>query len=149
MIIHDGCSIDAVVGVRSWRIKITEGVVQLRSMYRSKQLWFPHEVVTAECGCAKSWRSAGLEHRCGIYAWKEPRSPFVGASFGEQWLTSPLVVHGEVCLWGDVRVHRRGYRGQHALMSAIYVHRTMPDDTRTQAELTAIQYELPVVMISG
>lgn len=139
--------IEAYRAVRSWRIHTTAGAVTLTSMYNNAQTWTPGVAKVAECHCAKRnrapWRTRGTAHTCGIYAWRDvdEKDPIPPVS----WYVSPLFVHGEVYLWGDVRCHERGYRASHALIAGIYVSDAMRGSVRRQAEMAAEQYKVPII----
>ncbi len=60
-----------------------------------------HDHVAPQNGCT-----------CGIYAWYDP--PARGASAG----TSELVA-GAVALWGQLELHARGMRAEHAVLVAL------------------------------
>jgi hypothetical protein len=144
LLIREEGVIDAFVGCRTWRVFVRSGVVVLTSVYQAWQLWYPEKVVRAECKCITTAKLRGL-HRCGIYAWREVARP-VEDFPSTTWFHSSTFVHGEVLMWGDVRIHQRGYRSSYALPSAIYVSASMPEQTRRNAEMAAQQFKLPTVM---
>lgn len=130
LLIRDEGVIDAFVGYRTWRVEMHSGVVRIRSAFQRWRVWPPGEVVEAVCKCRTP------QHRCGIYAWREPY-PVRAATY---------TVHGEVLLWGDVRIHTLGYRASHALPSGVYVLDTMDEHARRSAEMVAHQYGIPTIL---
>jgi hypothetical protein len=174
-IIHHDGAIEAIVGFRAWRLSFSGGVATLRSMYAAQE-WTPHTVLDAECK-ATAWHSAlPYNHeatdetlaphredcRCGIYSFRTPQQ--LGL---EVWSLPPsihggYVVAGEVYLWGRIRVHKRGYRAEHAKIACLYPE-FLPKDygiirtrvaragaaARMGIELAALQYEVPLVQASN
>jgi hypothetical protein len=73
---------------------------------------------------------------CGIYAYNDVARAVAGTQGA--WVSACPVVVAKVLLWGDVYVHRWGYRAEHARIEALY------DDGRGHVELPAARYGVPV-----
>ncbi len=127
--------VDAVVGYRAWEYKVNAGKITLVSLY-TPTVWHPHTPLRKECVCSGPvWRR---RHRCGIYAWRDPHRP------------SGVFLEGEVYLWGDVRVHERGYRAEYAMPAAFYMpamekYIFLPEIESMFVEMAAEQYGVPLV----
>jgi hypothetical protein len=59
-------------------------------------------------------------------------------------IRNPMVA-GAVAVWGDLRVHRDGFRASHACVIALATQPTMPFQMRDLAALVADRYGVPLV----
>jgi hypothetical protein len=96
-----------VIGFRHWRLDGSE----LWSV-RMPERW-NGGVQTAHCAWAAHAEAAPAHDcSCGIYAWYAP--PPRGAAAG-----TPDLVAGAVIVWGQVELHARGMRAEHATVVAL------------------------------
>lgn len=112
-----------------------DGVPTLRSVYvtgacegeKDFHAW-PHDrPFEAKCQCRGplSFFDDGrpvpgaCKNQCGIYSWSDEFFAVEPVKVHD-WLGSVMLVHGEVYLWGKVRVHERGYRAQYAKVASIW-----------------------------
>jgi hypothetical protein len=126
----------AVVGYRSWR-RVGDGLGALSV----QEMWSPG-TNTAICSEPTHFY-AGHQHRrhsglpspapgcsCGIYAYHSPERPM-----------GPIV--GAVVGWGDMEVHRDGWRAQHAVVVALLAwHEVAAVDDLTYAFGTASEEDV-------
>ncbi len=133
--------VDAVVGYRRWRLIAENGRTTLRSLFNDDE-WPRGEPLVAECRC--SLVDANALHTCGIYAWAEHWIPTV--------YPKPCYLFGtpgEVLLWPEVLVHENGYVAARGQVAALYVSDEMNLWQRTMIEIAALQYGVPVVLVSS
>ncbi|MGZ4276443.1 MAG: hypothetical protein ACXVFK_07155 [Solirubrobacteraceae bacterium] len=120
----------AVIGFRQWRLRGTE-------------LWSVHDedrwtrgVRTARCA-AHGHPAPQNGCTCGFYAWYTP--PARGASAG-----TPDLVSGAVALWGQIELHARGMRAEHAVVVALALPLSR-GDKRRRLIAAAAALEVPAV----
>jgi len=110
---------EPVVGYRAWHLA-DDGV--LRPWSFPEHPWEPG-VTTASCARVPGHPAPVTSCSCGLYALSDPSDRRLNFS-GDQAI-------GAIAAWGDLEVHRTGFRAQHACVVALAV----PD--RAGAELVA------------
>ncbi|WP_205698757.1 SCP2 sterol-binding domain-containing protein [Conexibacter sp. SYSU D00693] len=98
-----------VVGFRAWHLD-DDGV--LRAWTFRDAIWEPG-VTTARCVRAASHRPPVADCSCGLYALSDPSDRRLRFT-GDQ-------VVGAIAAWGDLEVHRTGFRAEHACVVALAV----------------------------
>jgi hypothetical protein len=123
--LRDGTVVEAIIGYRSWRLWPDDGTVWLVSAFNDTR-WPQLDPLQIRCDCARPERV----HTCGIHAWNEP--PALLSYYG-------YLTHGEVALWGDVRIHQGGYRADFARPVSLV------DTGSMSLQVAAVQYDIPMV----
>jgi hypothetical protein len=90
----------------------------------------PHDAPDANC-------------RCGLYAFRSLGNQGLRFYSHEGATASPVV--GAIAAWGDLQVHRTGFRAQHACVLALASHPRMAACERALAERAADRYGVPLV----
>lgn len=131
-----------VLGFRSWVLKGHA----LHSMYKTDYRWV---VDINEAKCLRSDSHADLiaahdaphaDCQCGLYAFHNPP---------DYWGTGE-VVHGAILAWGELEVHRDGFRAQFA-RPIMFAHVTRQEteglarNRRMRVDALASEMDLPVV----
>ncbi len=97
---------EPVTGWRVWRVSFRHRTPELRAITQT-ETWPVGQRMRAACRItAHSAPTEGC--RCGIYGFSEPMPPPYGLP------AAGFVVVGQVALWGQVVVHRAGYRAEFA-----------------------------------
>ncbi len=130
-----------IIGWRCWFVMPDEGL--LRPIYMRGMPWKPRQ--TLEAICPEKMHAVPADNcRCGVWVVCAPlmlREP--------EWVTAPppgiqpipgVLVVGQVAIWGDIIEHERGWRGQFAYPTHLYL---FADDELLASRLRA-QYAVPV-----
>jgi hypothetical protein len=137
---------ECVIGYRQWQV---DALDQLWPITVAKRPWAPgvNEAVCDAHHYANSfWMSTQLfygqqaepkhapaQHKaphknceCGLYAWRRIKPQW---RIGEGELLPPYMPHivGAVAFWGDVRVHREGFRAEKACIVALAYRGDRPE----------------------
>lgn len=114
-----------------------DGAPTLRSVYvtgacegeKDFHAW-PHDrPFRARCQCrgplsyydAEETRpvNGACKNTCGIYSWADEFFAVEPVKVHD-WLGATMLVHGEVYLWGKIKVHERGYRAEYAKVASLW-----------------------------
>jgi len=137
--------VEGVVGYRAWGVHVESGVATLRSVVMTKHSWTPGAPVVAECAWGGEARhpapASGCD--CGVFG-------FSLASLAYQAFPERTTLHGEVILWGTIRLHEFGYRAEYAIPAALYLPEPLvSSESRAAhqriASLAADRYDVPLV----
>lgn len=146
---------ECVIGYRYWLLDPTG---QLRAITMTKQAWQPG-TNTAHCrpndhGHGAMWSTwLGLadethpapakDCHCGLYGWNDLSDDYTGAN--EVDASARLVVLGAIAAWGDLRVHHKGFRAQHACIVALALAPATSQRVRDTLQRVAGEYRVPLV----
>jgi hypothetical protein len=84
---------------------------------------------------------------CGLYSRRRLKQTVVEmSSLHFEKLRFPVVA-GAVAVWGDLRVHRDGFRASHAAIVALAETPGMPIEVRDLVRRVAVEYNVPFVAI--
>jgi glycine cleavage system H lipoate-binding protein len=125
--------LQAVVGYRAWHV---EADGRLRPWTFTALAW---ERGANEAVCARDVRHQPpvADCMCGLYALTDP------ADRRLDFRADQAV--GAVAAWGDMEVHRTGFRAQHACVTALALPDRADHDQRVALELAAERYGVPLV----
>src|SRR3954471_22460678 len=125
--------VEAVVGYRAWHIE-DDGL--LRPWTFTALPWQPG---ANRAVCARDVRHAPpvADCMCGLYARPDP---------GDRRLDFRAdQAVGAIAAWGDMEVHRTGFRAQHACVTALALPDRADHDQRVALERAAERYGVPLV----
>lgn len=128
--------VDPVVGYRAWHLG-EDGL--LRGWTYSQAAWAAG-VTTAECALVRAHRPPVASCSCGLYALRDPSDPRLDFR-GDQ-------VVGAIAAWGDLEVHRTGFRAEHACVVAIAVPERPDDELLDRLERVAARHRVRLVPAS-
>jgi hypothetical protein len=157
---------ECVIGYRQWHV---DALDQLWPITVVRRPWLPgvNEAVCdrTSAGLVYYWsagsavvepaeppRKHAAPHEdceCGLYAWRRPRDEWGSAT---AWVHNevnamPLVV-GAVAFWGDVRVHREGFRAEKACVVSLAYRSDERADVFRVLERVAARYKVALVAYS-
>lgn len=151
MIVVGDCSVEAVVGYRSWLVRMDSGHSTLCGRSMQQEEWprgRPIEAVHSVTHRTSSLFGRPIAQNtheapwnqctCGVHAYNDP------AHLG---FYPERTVLGEVHLWGRIAVHSHGYRAQFARPAAFYLP---PKGCQADSELVrlcAMQHDVPLVQV--
>lgn len=124
---------EAVVGYRAWHVD-EDGLLR---PWTFTGLPWAQGVNDAICARAPHHRPPVSDCMCGIYALTDPSDRRLNFR-GDQ-------VVGAIAAWGDMEVHRTGFRAQHACVVALAAPRRVDPETERRLELAARRYDVPIV----
>jgi glycine cleavage system H protein len=125
--------LEAVVGYRAWHVE-PDG--RLRPWTFTSLAWDPG---TNEAVCARDVRHQPpvADCMCGLYALTDP------ADRRLDFRADQAV--GAIAAWGDMEVHRSGFRAEHACITALALPDRADHDQRVALELAAQRYGVSLV----
>ncbi len=136
--------IQAVVGYRTWALD-DEGWLLPFSLGAIAGPWRPG-TNRASCHYAK-WKGDGTRQAhvaphprcmCGLYALADPEDPRLPHD-------APDLALGAIGAWGDLEVHRSGFRAEYATVLALAVSSRAPARLRLRHERAARRYGVELV----
>jgi glycine cleavage system H lipoate-binding protein len=127
---------EPLIGYRAWQI---DGGRLMPAGQPQAGAW-ERGIVTARCLALPRARAAhrapGAKCTCGLYALASPRS--------HQLRYAGLPI-GAIAAWGEIELHRTGFRAEHARVIALALPRRNPPGLRAQIQEAAAYYEVPAV----
>jgi hypothetical protein len=130
-----------IIGWRCWFVLPKEGL--LRPIFKRGLAWKPRQ--TLEAICPENIHAVPADGcKCGVWTVCHPLM-----LHEPEWMTAPplgigpipgVLVVGQVALWGDIIEHERGWRGQFAYPTHLYL---FADDELLASQLRE-QYAVPV-----
>jgi glycine cleavage system H protein len=126
-----------ILGFRVWRLRWDGALVPWSA--GAAGAWVPG-VNAAVCLHGRDHVPPGRECTCGIYAladWQDYR------------LHDPGQVVGAIAGWGEVEVHRTGFRAQYACVLGLSVPERCPAKLRELLEAAAERYVVPLVPLDA
>lgn len=123
--------IEPLIGYRAWHLNRDAELVPWSLMGAGP--WVPG-VNTAVCHAGKHHHAPASKCMCGLYALGSPRDRRLHG------LDTQIV--GAVAAWGDVELHRTGFRAEHAAVVALAIPQ---DSALERAQRAADRYEVPLV----
>jgi glycine cleavage system H lipoate-binding protein len=122
---------EPLIGFRAWHLERDGGLVPWS--LSGAGAWVPG-MNTAICHARKSHRSPAADCMCGLYALASARDPRLHGRDGQ--------IVGAIVAWGDIELHRTGYRAEHAAVVA----RAEPfDGEHDPARRAAERYDVVLV----
>jgi len=125
--------VEAAIGYRAWHLD-ADGV--LRPWTFSSHPWQPG-VNTAGCARDHRHRPPVADCMCGLYALCDP------ADRRLDFRADQAV--GAIAAWGDLEVHRTGFRAEHACIVALAIPDRIDPDGRDALERASARYGVPLV----
>ncbi|MBI5106142.1 MAG: SCP2 sterol-binding domain-containing protein [Solirubrobacterales bacterium] len=128
--------VEPVLGYRAWHVD-DDGL--LRPWTFTALPWAPG-VNTAVCARDKRHAPPVADCMCGLYALSEPGDRRLHLQ-GDQAV-------GAVAAWGELEVHRTGFRAEHACVVALALPEKPLDEHRERLARAAARYGVPLVPAS-
>ncbi|QEC48485.1 hypothetical protein FSW04_13515 [Baekduia soli] len=129
--------LQAVVGYRAWHVG-EDGL--LRPWTFAALAWEPG-ANTAVCARDARHRPPVADCMCGLYALSDP---------GDRRLNFRAdQAVGAVAAWGDLEVHRTGFRAEHACVLALALPTRCEVGARDRLVAAAARYDVPLVRADG
>jgi glycine cleavage system H protein len=125
--------VEPVIGFRAWHID-DDGL--LRPWTFNRLAWDPG-VNRAQCARDRRHRPPVTDCMCGLYALTDPSDHRLHLQ-GDQAV-------GAIAAWGDLEVHRTGFRAEHACVVALALPEHADDDQRERLERAAARYDVALV----
>jgi glycine cleavage system H lipoate-binding protein len=122
--------IEPLIGFRAWHLNGDGALVPWA--LSGAGAWEPG-VNTAVCHAGKSHAPPAADCMCGLYALASSRDPRLHGLDGQ--------IVGAVAAWGDIELHRTGFRAEHAAVVAL----AEPEGGHPAAPRAAARYDVPLV----
>src|SRR5689334_22146483 len=122
--------IEPLIGFRAWHLD-PDGALVPWSL-QGAGAWQPG-VNTAVCHAGRKHRPPASRCMCGLYALASSRDDRLHGRDGQ--------IVGAIAAWGDIELHRTGFRAEHAAIAAL----APPYGRHEAAQRAAARYEVPLV----
>lgn len=122
--------IEPLIGFRAWHLDPDGSLVPWS--LQGAGAWQPG-VNTAECHAGKDHQPPATGCMCGLYALATACDHRLHGRDGQ--------IVGAIAAWGDIELHRTGFRAQHAAIVAL----ARPHGRHEAAERAAARHEVPLV----
>lgn len=112
---------------RPWEPGVNEAVCD--AMHLAGNFWVSNQMWPGQPAVGRPTKDHKAPHKdceCGLYAWRRIKPQW---RTGEGELLAPYMPHivGAVAFWGDVRVHREGFRAEKACIVALAYRGDRPE----------------------